>query len=177
VAGHPGRYKTQELVTRNYWWPMISQDVKSYVDGYKACQRMKVIHKPSHAPLHPHSIPMVPWEKILVNLVGPLPMSHGHNMIMVVVDWLTKAMVTIPTTSTITTDEVARLFQNNVWNRYGLPKPIISDRGLQFVSQFMRDLLKLLGIKGNPFTVYHPQTDGQTEQMNQELEQVSEDIC
>jgi hypothetical protein len=104
VVGHPGRNKTQELITRN------SRDVKSYVDGCKACQRTRVIHKPSHAPLHPHSILTTPWEKISVDLVGPLPMSNGHNMIMVVVDWLTKVMVTIPTMSTITMDEVARLF-------------------------------------------------------------------
>jgi hypothetical protein len=136
----------------------------------EACQRTKVIHEPSHAPLHPHSIPTTPWEKISVDLVGPLPVSNGHDMIVVVVDWLTKAMVAIPTTSTITMDEVARLFQNNVWSQYGLLKTIISDRGPQFVSQFMRDLLKLLGIKGNPSTAYHPQTDGQTEQINQELE-------
>jgi hypothetical protein len=171
VAGHPGRYKMQELITRNYWWPMISRDVKSYVDGYEVCQRTKVIHEPSHAPLHPHSIPTTPWEKISVDLVRPLPMSNGHNMIMVVVDWLTKAMVVIPTTSTITIDEVARLFQNNVWSWYRLPRTIISNRGPQFVYQFMRDLLKLLGIKGNPSTAYHPQTDRQMEQMNQELEQ------
>jgi hypothetical protein len=106
---------------------MISRDVKSYVDGCEVCQRTKVIHEPSHAPLHPHSILTAPWEKISVDLVGPLLMSNRHDMIMVVVDWLTKVMVAIPTTSTITTDEVARLFQNNVWNRYRLPRTIISD--------------------------------------------------
>src|SRR6266852_2452586 len=92
-------------------------------------------------------------------------------MIMVVVDWLTKTLVAMPTTSNVTTDGVAWLFRNNVWNRYGLPKVIISDQGPQFVSQFMRDLMKLLGIQGNPLTAYHLQTDGQTKQMNQELEQ------
>jgi hypothetical protein len=106
---------------------MISRDVKLYVDGCEACQRTKVIHEPSHAPLHPHSILTTLWEKVSVDLVGPLPMSNGHDMIMVVVDWLTKVMVAIPTTSTIITDEVARLFQNNVWSRYGLPEMIISD--------------------------------------------------
>src|SRR6266852_7226132 len=107
VAGHPGRYKTQEQITRNYWWPMISRDVKSYVDGCEACQRTKVIHGPSHVPLHLHSIPSEPWEKISVDLIGLLPMSKGSDMIMVVVDWLTKAMVVKPTTSNVTTDEVA----------------------------------------------------------------------
>jgi hypothetical protein len=84
--------------------------MKLYVDRCEACQRTKVIHEPSHAPLHPHSILMAPWEKVSVDLVGPLLMLNGHDMIMVVVDWLTKAMVAILTTSTITMDEVARLF-------------------------------------------------------------------
>jgi hypothetical protein len=60
--------------------------------------------------LYTHTLLTAPWEKISVDLVGPLPMSNGHDMIMVVVDWLTKVMVAIPTTSAITMDEVARLF-------------------------------------------------------------------
>src|SRR5713101_556588 len=171
VAGHPGRYKMQEQITRNYWWPMISMDVKLYIDACEACQRTKVLHGPSHALLHPHSIPSEPWEKILVDLIGPLPMLRGYDMIMVVVDWLSKTLVARQTNSNVTTYEMAQLFQDNIWNKYGLPRVMISDWGPQFMLQFMRDLMKLLGIQGNPSTTYHPQTDGQTERMNQELEQ------
>jgi transposase InsO family protein len=53
----------------------------------------------------------------------------------------------------------------------GLPRKIISDRGPQFAAQFMRDLNKLVRITSNLSTTYHPQTDGQTERMNQEIEQ------
>jgi hypothetical protein len=88
---------------------MIFRDVKLYMDVWEACQRTKVIHKPSHAPLHPHSIPMTPWEKISVDPVGPLLMSNRHDMIMVVVDWLAKTMVAILTTSTITMDKVCKV--------------------------------------------------------------------
>jgi hypothetical protein len=111
MAGHPGRYKTQELITRNYWWLMISRDVKAYtgIDRCEACKQMKVVHEPMHAPLHPHLIPQAPWEKISVNLIGPLPESNGYDMIMMVVDWLTKTMVAIPTNSNVTTE---------VWVRY-----------------------------------------------------------
>src|SRR6266849_719032 len=107
VAGHPGRYKTQEQITRNYWWPMISRDMKSYIDGCEACQRTKVLHGPSHAPLHPHSIPGEPWEKISVDLIDPLLMSRGYDMIVVVVDWLSKMLVARPTTSNVMTYEMA----------------------------------------------------------------------
>jgi hypothetical protein len=97
---------------------LVANDLqrREVICGWLRSQRMKVIHEPSHVPLHPHSILTTPWEKISVDLVGLLPMSNGHDMVMAVVDWLTKAMVTIPTTSTITMDEVARLFQNNMWN-------------------------------------------------------------
>src|SRR6266849_8808161 len=98
---------------------MISRDVKLYVDRCEACQRTKVIHGPSHAPLHPHSIPSEPWEKISVDLIGPLLMSGGYDMIMVVVDWLSKTMVAKPTNSNVTTYEMARLFWDNMRNKYG----------------------------------------------------------
>jgi transposase InsO family protein len=54
---------------------------------------------------------------------------------------------------------------------FGLPEVVISDRGTQFVGHFMQDLLKLLGIKSNTLTAYHPQTNGQTEHLNQNIKQ------
>ena len=63
------------------------------------------------------------------------------------------------------------LYQNNVFKEHGLPKKVISDQGPQFVSSFMKELYKKLGIEPNPSTAYHPQTDRQTERVNQELEE------
>ena len=65
----------------------------------------------------------------------------------------------------------AKLFHDNVWKQFGIPQKVISDRGPQFAAQFMKDLHQLVGTKTNISTAYHPQTDGQTEQMNQEIEQ------
>jgi len=76
----------------------------------------------------------------------------------------------IPTTKKISAEGLARLFRDNVWKLHGLPKSIISDRGLQFVAGLMRELNEMLGIKSKLSTVFHPQTDGQTERVNQELE-------
>ena len=64
-----------------------------------------------------------------------------------------------------------RLFRDNVWKLHGLPESIISDRGLQFAAGVMRELNTMLGINSKLSTAFHPQTDGQTERMNQELEQ------
>jgi len=77
----------------------------------------------------------------------------------------------IPTTEKTLAEGLARLFRDNVWKLHGLPKSIISDRGPQFAAGLMWELNEMLGIKSKLSTVFHPQTDGQTERINQELEQ------
>jgi len=72
---------------------------------------------------------------------------------------------------TVTAAGAANLYVHNVWKLYGLPRKVVSDHGLQFVAAFMKELFQLLGIEAASSTVYHPQTDGQTERVNQELEQ------
>jgi transposase InsO family protein len=66
---------------------------------------------------------------------------------------------------------LAKLYQDNVWRYHRLPDSIISDRGPQFTAELMKELNKLLGIQTKLLTAYHPQTDGQTERMNQKIEQ------
>jgi len=80
-------------------------------------------------------------------------------------------MHAMPTTSSVTAEGVARLFRDNVWKLHGLPEKTLSDRGPQFASKVMRELNRLLGIKTATSTAYHPQTDGQTERVNQEIKQ------
>ena len=66
---------------------------------------------------------------------------------------------------------MAKVYRDHVFRLHGIPRKIIHDRGPQFESRFMKDFYKLVGIEGNPSTPYHPQTDGQTERINQEIEQ------
>src|SRR5882724_7089686 len=80
-------------------------------------------------------------------------------------------MHAMPTTSSVTAEGVARLFRDNVWKLHGLPEKTLSDRGPQFASKVMKELNRLLGIKTATSTAYHPQTDGETELVNQEIEQ------
>jgi len=100
-----------------------------------------------------------------------LPLAQGYDLILVVVDRLTKMVYFIPTTEKTSTEGLARLFRNNVWKLHGLPKSIILDRRPQFTVGLMRELNEMLGIKSKLLTAFHPQTDGQTERVNQELEQ------
>jgi len=77
----------------------------------------------------------------------------------------------IPTNTTLTSNGVAVLFRDHVFREHGIPEKVISDRGPQFVSKFMKELYRLLRIKANTSTAYHPQTDGQTKRVNQEVQE------
>jgi hypothetical protein len=118
----------------------------------------------------PNKIPDRRWQVISVDIIGELPLSRGFDAIMVVVDRLSKRIHAIPATTQMDSAGVARLFLEHVWRHHGLPDEVISDRGTTFVSRFSRELSELLGIKPTPSTAYHPQTDGQTERVNQEVE-------
>jgi len=121
-------------------------------------------------PLHPLSMPKTPWEEISIDIIGPLPRSEDKDAILVVVDQFSKMIRLVPTTTSISSSEVARIYRDDIWKMHGIPKKIISDKGPQFTSIFMEELCKALGIKRAMSTAYHPQTDGQTERINQEVE-------
>jgi hypothetical protein len=122
-------------------------------------------------PLVPNRIPDYPWQDVTTDLIVELPESHGYNAIFVSVDRYSKQLEMAPTTNEVDSLGMARLYRDNVWKEHGLPERILSDRGPQFVSEFTRELNRLLGIKVAPSTAFHPQTDGQTERVNQEIEQ------
>ena len=69
----------------------------------------------------------------------------------------------------ISSEGIAKIYRNNIWKLYGVPRKIFSDRGPQFVSRFMDEFMKALGIERQLSTAYHPQTDGQTERINWEV--------
>lgn len=170
-AGHLGRWKTYELISRNYWWPGLTTDVKKYVSGCDICQRNKNRPQQPFGPLMPNPVPEGPWDTITVDLITQLPESDGFDAICVVVDRLTKRAHFFPITNEFSAKDLANLLYERVWTAHGLPLQIISDRGTQFAADIFQEWCKLLGIESSMSTAYHPQTDGQTERVNQTLEQ------
>jgi len=160
-----------ELVTQNFWWPGVTKEVKQYVEGCNSCQRNKNHMEQLAGKLMPNSIPEKPWTHISADFITKLPIAQGYNLILVVVDRFMKIVHFIPTTEKTLAEGLARLFRDNVWKLHGLPKSIVSDRGPQFAAGIMWELNRMLGIKSKLSTAFHPQTDGQTERVNQELEQ------
>ena len=100
-----------------------------------------------------------------------MPLAQSYDSILVVVDRLTKMAHFIPTTEKTSTEGLTQLFRDNVWKLHRLPDSIISDKGPQFAAGIMKELNCILGIETKLSTVFYPQTDSQTERMNQELEQ------
>src|SRR5258707_209271 len=120
--------------------------------------------------LIPNKVPDRRWQVISVDMIRELPDSKGYNAVLVVVDHLSKRIHTVPTVTSLDSAGVTWLFLEHVWCHHGLPEEVISDRGPAFVSNFSHELAALLGVKLTPSTSYHPQTDGQMERVNQEIE-------
>jgi len=121
--------------------------------------------------LRPNKIPERPWQHILVDFIIKLPVSKGHDSILVVCDRFSKMSHFVATTEKMTVEGLEKLFRDNMWKLHGLLESVILDRGLQFAVGLTKELNKMLGIKTKLFTAYHPQTDRQMERTNQELEQ------
>jgi transposase InsO family protein len=135
------------------------------------CSRGKVARHRPYGLLHPLLVPKGPWLLLSMDFITDLPLVNGKDSIFVIVNRLKKMAHFIPCTKIITGEETTKLFLDNIFRIYGLPNDIVSDSETQFTSNFWRGLFQLFGIKVNLSTAYHPQTDGQTERVNQILEQ------
>src|SRR5258708_7288551 len=170
VAGHPGRWKMLELVSRNYWWPGLSRYITRFITGCDAYNWTKTFPMQRVGKLIPNKVPDRRWQVISVDMIGELPDSKGYNAVLMVVDRLSKQIHAIPTVTSLDSTGVTQLFLEHVWHHHRLPEEVISNHRPAFVSNFSRKLATLLGVKLTPSTSYHPQTDGQTDHMNQEIE-------
>ena len=173
-TGHPGRNHMVCLLSARFHLKNLAPRVAMYLKNCPVCCKL-ARHTGPPLLLRLLPVPDAPWRDISVDFVGPLPLSDGYNLIMVVVDRLTKMHHYIPCTAKeadrgTSAPSMARLFLNYVFRLHGLPETIVSDRGPQFISSFWEYLTKSLGIKHKLSTAYHPQTDSQTERANQDLE-------
>lgn len=172
TSGHPGIFKTLVLIKPHYWWPGQTIFVKKYIDGCGICQQMKVNTHPTAAPLmlitsHAHC----PFEQITMDFITDLPISEGFDSILVMVDQgLSKGVILCPCNKTMTAAKTADLYLKEGFKCFGLPSIMILDHGPQFTSKVFQAITKGLDIKHKMSTAFHPQTDGQTECLNQELE-------
>ena len=148
----------------------LKKSVKEHVRHCLSCSRNKPSTSKPTGLLLPLKVPKAPWSSISVDFITDLPVSNGFDAIMMIVDRFTKWAEFFPCLKTVTAKEASNIFLKEVFSRHGLPQEIVSDRGPQFVSQFFSSLTKSLGIKQCLSSAFHPQSDGQTERLNQILE-------
>jgi L-fucose mutarotase/ribose pyranase (RbsD/FucU family) len=151
--------------------------VKNYVKGCHICQENKIRNHPPENPIHLTDIPNRPFQILTTDFIMDLPESNGFNAISVYVDRFTKMVFIIPTVKEIDSIGLSRIFIDKVFPYTRLLEKLISDRGPQFASKVIKAILSVLGIKSSLSTAYYPQTNGQTERYNQELEQYLQAFC
>ena len=114
-------------------------------------------------------IPQGLWQEISIDIIGPLPKSNGMDTIVIIIDWFTKMIHLKAITTKISSEEIVKIYRDDIWKLHRIPRKILSDRGPQFALKFMEEFTKALGTKRQLSTTYHPQTDGQIERINQEI--------
>ena len=144
--------------------------MEKYVEEYDLCHRMKNRMEKLAGKLKLSKVPEKLWTHLMVDFITKLPVVAGKDVILVVCNRLSKMTHFMATTERTSVKGLVRLFRDNVWKLHRLPESIVSDRGPQFAVELTKELNRMLGIKMKLSIVFYPQTDGQTEQMNQELE-------
>ncbi|KAK1678256.1 hypothetical protein QYE76_039104 [Lolium multiflorum] len=170
VGGHSGIQATYQRIKKLFAWHGLKAAVTNFVQQCKTCQHAK--HSTAHPQglLQPLPIPDGAWKDITMDFIEGLPLSDRTNVILVVVDRFTKVAHFLPLKHPYTAQDVARVFVDGIVKLHGMPRSITSDRDTIFTSHFWKTLFKTLGTKLNYTTAYHPQTDGQSERVNQCLE-------
>ena len=156
AAGHMGVNKTRSRVLYCYYWPGVFQDIARYCKTCEVCQRSS--GRSHKARMIPMPIVTTPFQRIAMDIIGPLPRTKsGNKYILTVFDYATKYPEAIPLPST----EVERIAKQLVliFSRMGIPKEILTDQGTNFMSVLLQEVYQLLNIT-RIRTSYHPQTDG-----------------
>nr|XP_025037655.1 uncharacterized protein LOC112544857 [Pelodiscus sinensis] len=166
-AGHLGTEKTQQKVLQRFFWPGVYQEIKNFCNSCPQCQRSSGTRVPP-APLVPLPVVGTPFERVALDLVGPLEKSgRGHSYILVIIDYATRcpeAVALKRATAPAIAEALVKLFS---W--VGLPRELLTDQGTNLTSKVMTELCRTLQIRKLRTSVYHPQTDGLVERFNRTL--------
>jgi hypothetical protein len=171
VTAHPGQKKTRQLVTEQYYWPGLPSDCDTYVNNCKDCRWNHLPRDKTPGLLKPLPIGERCWQHVSFDFKSFPKDKQGYNNVFVVVDRLGKRAFSLPCKKEVSAVIAAKLYYEHIWRIYGTPETATSDRGPQFISAFTNELCKLTGVKQKLSTAYHPQTDGNTEILNQYLDQ------
>ena len=169
IGGHKGASKTYWRVRSNYFWENMKSDVQRIVKNCKNCQRNKLVRQGTRQPMFITDTPKQPFEKVQIDMVGPLPVtSKGNSHILTIQCVFSKYSDAYPLQNTDSVT-IARVLAEQFIARYGCPQVIHTDQGSNFISQVFKTFCRIFKIKKIQSTAYHPQSLGSLERSHQTL--------
>lgn len=176
-SGHMGVTKTYQRVLKHFFWPGLKSDVVTYCRTCHVCQ---ITGKPNQvippAPLHPIPVMGEPFEKVIVDCVGPLPKTKAGNQFLLTVMCAStrfpEAMPLRRITAPVVTKALVKFF-----TVFGLPRVVQTDQGTNFKSKVFAQALRMLGIKHVMSSTYHPETQGALERFHQTMKSMLRKHC
>ena len=167
VSGHCGITGTMEKLRSFAYWPRMKESVRNYVKRCKVCLKTKLGR--AKAPILRNPEVQRPWDRVNMDLIGPLTESNdGNKYILSVIDVLTRYAIAVamPDKSAPT---VARALVNHVFAVFGPPRSIYSDQGKEFTAALTTEVIQTFNVKQRTITIYHPAASGLVERYNGHL--------
>ena len=170
LGGHSGFPATYTRMKQLFAWKGMKHAVKEFVTSCLTCQRAKPDRARLPGLLQPLPVPSAAWQILSMDFVEGLPRSHHANCILVIIDSFTKYAHFLALSHPFSAAMIAKEFLNQVYRLHGMPNAIVSDRDRIFTSNFWCELFRLADVQLQMSSSYHPQSDGQTERLNQSME-------
>lgn len=161
--------KTYRRIRHRYYWPRMRTEVETHVQRCRNCQIKKLVRKKTRQPMVLTDTPDAAFDKISMDVMGPLPTSHsGNSYILTIQDLLTKYSLAIPLEHAGAVD-IVEAFTNEFICIYGAPRALLTDQGSHFVNSFMRTIARKFKISRCTTTAYRPQANGSIERSHHVL--------
>lgn len=170
MGGHSGQNACLQRLKLLFFWPGMKAEVMELIRNCEVYQANKSEHVAYPGLLQPLCIPQQVWKHISMDFVEKLPVSEGMDTVLVVIDRFSKYGHFIALKHPFNAVEVSEIFLDNIFKLHGLPDTIVCDRDKVFTSIFWSSLFEKLRVAMLYSSAYHPQSDGQTERLNQCLE-------
>lgn len=169
IGGHKGVNKTYKRIRENFYWENMKTQIQEFIAKCRNCQLKKLVRVKTKQPMVLTDTPGSSFDKISMDIVGPLPTtSSGNSYILTIQDLLTKYSVAVPLARTTSVD-IADAFINRFICSHGAPKAILTDQGRNFLSSLIKSIAKKYRIKLYQTTAFHPQSNGSIERSHHVL--------